>query len=206
MVEQLRARGVSDERVLAAMEAVAREHFVPRSLREDAYRDSALPIESGQTISQPYIVAFMLQSLHLSADERVLEVGAGSGYAAAVLSHLVREVFAIERDARLVHQARRRMTDLGMTNVHIRHANGTLGFPEAAPFDAILVSASGPEVAEPLVSQLAPEGRLLMPVGASRREQELVRITRTGGRGLRRDALGRVRFVPLIGRAGWDAD
>ena len=201
--EQITARGVVDPAVLGAMRAVPREKFVPPSAVEVAYEDSPVPIEEGQTISQPYVVALMAEALRLTGRDRVLEIGAGSGYAAAVLSRIAAEVYAIERHAPLAELARRRMKDLGFGNVHVIHGDGTLGWPERAPYDGIVVAAGGPSVPEALRSQLAIGGRLVMPVGASQQVQELVRVTRTGPDDYRQEDLGTVRFVPLIGAQGW---
>lgn len=201
--EQIAARGVVDPAVLGAMRAVPREKFVPPSAVEVAYEDSPVPIEEGQTISQPYVVALMAEALRLTRRDRVLEIGAGSGYAAAVLSRIAADVYAIERHASLSELARRRMKDLGFGNVHVIHGDGTLGWPERAPSDGIVVAAGGPSVPEALRSQLAIGGRLVMPVGASQQVQELVRVTRTGPDDYRQEELGTVRFVPLIGAQGW---
>lgn len=203
MVEsQIRARGVRDERVLAAMRSVPREEFVPERLRTAAYEDGPLPIGFGQTISQPYIVASMTASLRLRPDDRVLEVGAGSGYAAAVLGQIAHEVFALERIPELAEQAAERIEKLGYSNVHVQVGDGTHGWPDHAPFDAIIVAAAGPEVPDILISQLADDGRLVMPVGSDRFDQRLVRLTRHGDR-VERDELEFVRFVPLIGEHAW---
>lgn len=203
MVErQIAGRGVRSRDVLDAMLTVPREVFVPGHLAEFAYEDSALPIEEEQTISQPYIVALMAEALEVGPGDRVLEVGAGSGYAAAVLSRIVGEVFAIERHQALAERARERMQRLGYTNVHIVHGDGTLGWPEHAPYDAIAVAAGGPDVPPALQSQLAPGGRLVIPIGTDPRLQELVRVRRTPD-GFRRESLGAVRFVPLVGAQGW---
>jgi protein-L-isoaspartate(D-aspartate) O-methyltransferase len=202
MVErQLRRRGIHDEHVLDAFRAVPREAFVGETVEEFAYADTPLPIEEGQTISQPYIVALMVQALDLRPTDRVLEVGAGSGYAAAILASRAAEVYAIERNARLAEAARDRLHRLGFHNVEVRAGDGTLGWPEAGPFDAILVSAGGPDVPRALLDQLAPGGRLVIPVGGPR-EQRLVRITRVGDEWHSED-LGPVVFVPLIGEGGW---
>jgi protein-L-isoaspartate(D-aspartate) O-methyltransferase len=201
--EQIAARGIVDPAVLDAMRAVPREKFVPSSAAEDAYQDSPVPIEEGQTISQPYVVALMAEALRLTGRDRVLEIGAGSGYAAAVLSRIAGEVYAIERHASLAELARRRGEDLGFDNVHVIHGDGTLGWPERAPYDGIVVAAGGPSVPEALRSQLAIGGRLVMPVGASQQVQELVRVTRIGPDDYRQEGLGEVRFVPLIGAQGW---
>ena len=164
---QIAGRGVRDPRVLAALVAVPRERFVADELAEFAYEDAPLPIEEGQTISQPYIVALMVAALELRGDERVLEIGTGSGYAAAVLAHLAREVYTVERHEALAEIARRRLAELGCANVHVRHGDGTLGWPEHAPYDAIVVAAGGPDVPATLREQLAIGGRLVMPVGAT---------------------------------------
>ncbi|MFP5288316.1 MAG: protein-L-isoaspartate(D-aspartate) O-methyltransferase, partial [Thermoanaerobaculia bacterium] len=200
---QIAGRGIRDRRVLDALLAVPREVFVPERLHEFAYDDTALPIEEEQTISQPYIVALMAEALEIGPDDRVLEVGAGSGYAAAVLSRIAREVYAIERHRALAELARERMQRLGYTNVHIVHGDGTLGWPEHAPYDAIAVAAGGPDVPPALRSQLAPGGRLVIPIGTDPRLQELVRVRRAGADEFRRESLGAVRFVPLVGAQGW---
>ena len=200
---QIASRGVRDRRVLHALLTVPREVFVPERLHEFAYEDTALPIEEEQTISQPYIVALMAEALEAGPDDRVLEVGAGSGYAAAVLSRIAREVYAIERHGVLAELARERMQRLGYTNVHIVYGDGTLGWPEHAPYDAIAVAAGGPDVPPALQSQLAPGGRLVIPIGTDPRLQELVRVRRTGPEKFQRESLGAVRFVPLVGAQGW---
>jgi len=205
MVEkQIAERGVKNKAVLDAMRAVPREMFVPEAAVEFAYEDGPLDIEAGQTISQPYVVALMAAALELSPRDRVLEIGAGSGYAAAVLSRVAAEVYAVERHAVLVDLARRRMKDLGYDNVHIFQGDGTLGCPEHAPYDAIVVSAGGPSVPDALRAQLVIGGRLVIPVGATPPEQELVRVTRTGEHEYGQEDLGGVRFVPLIGVQGWE--
>jgi protein-L-isoaspartate(D-aspartate) O-methyltransferase len=204
MVEkQIAERGVEHQAVLDAMRAVPREKFVPEAAVDFAYEDRPLGIEAGQTISQPYVVALMAAALELSPRDRVLEIGAGSGYAAAVLSRVAAEVYAIERHAVLVELARRRMKDLGYDNVHIFHGDGTLGCPEHAPYDAIVVSAGGPSVPDALRAQLVIGGRLVIPVGTTSPEQELLRVTRTGETEYEQEDLGSVRFVPLIGVHGW---
>ncbi len=203
MVEHhIRARGVRDLRVLAAMEAVPREAFLPPELAELAYEDRPLPIEAGQTISQPYIVALMTEALRIQPGEDVLEIGTGSGYAAAVLAGVARRVYTVERHAELADLARERLARLGYHNVLVHCGDGTLGWPEHAPFAAIVAAASGPEVPAALIEQLALGGRLVMPVGSSR-AQELVRVTRVGPTELRHEDLGAVQFVPLIGEQGW---
>src|SRR4051794_39112870 len=175
MIEtQLRSRGIRDERVLDAMRAVPREAFIAGELAEFAYEDAPLPIEAGQTISQPYIVAAMIVALELSPAARVLEVGTGSGYAAAVLSRLAAGVYTIERHQELAEAATRRLRALGFENVHVRHGDGTLGWPEHAPYDAITVAAGGPDVPQALLEQLAIGGRIVIPIGPPR-VQQLVR-------------------------------
>ena len=201
MVErQLAGRGIRNDRVLEAMNSVPRELFVPPEVVEFAYRDTALPIEADQTISQPYIVALMAEELELQPDERVLEVGGGSGYAAAVLSHLAARVFTIERHEILAESARKQIRELGLDSVEVIHGDGTLGLERAAPFDAILVSAGGEKVPPALFEQLAPGGRLLMPVGRAGDVQELVLHRKKPDGTITREALGQVRFVPLIGK------
>ena len=204
MVEhQIAARGVRDPRVLETMRTVPREAFVPERLAEFAYEDTPLPIEEEQTISQPYVVAAMAEALELGPDDRVLEVGAGSGYAAAVLGRIAREVWAIERHQALGDLAQRRMEKLGYTNVHIHHGDGSLGWPEHAPYQAIVVAAGGPEVPPALIDQLAPGGRLVIPIGRDPRLQQLVRVRKLEDGRIERDDLGAVRFVPLVGAQGW---
>jgi protein-L-isoaspartate(D-aspartate) O-methyltransferase len=203
MVEwQIRDRGVHDPRVIAALMTVPREAFLPPALAELAYDDRPLPIEAGQTISQPYIVALMTAALELEPDDRVLEVGTGSGYAAAVLGEIAKDVFTIERHRVLADSARDRLATLGYGNVHVSCGDGTLGWSEHAPFNAIVVAAGGPTIPRALVDQLAIGGRLVVPVGAGP-AQELLRITRVGEAEYRREELGAVQFVPLIGAQGW---
>ena len=194
---QIRARGVADPAVLRAMRSVRREGYVPSYLGEFAYEDSPLPIEEEQTISQPYIVGFMVEAMQLRGGERVLEIGTGSGYAAAVLAEIAGEVFTIERHERLATTARERLRRDAYTNVHVRHGDGTLGWPEAAPFDAIVVTAAAPVIPAPLVDQLKPGGRLVIPVGGQWAVQELLVIEKKadGTTGTRRTIP--VRFVPL---------
>ncbi|MDH3663877.1 MAG: protein-L-isoaspartate(D-aspartate) O-methyltransferase [Alphaproteobacteria bacterium] len=206
VAQQILARGVRDKHVLAAMGKVRREAFVPPAMRHLAYADSPLPIACGQTISQPYIVAFMIEALALSGGEKVLEIGAGSGYAAAVLAEIASEVYAIERIGELADEAASHLLSEDYKNVHIRHADGTKGWVGAAPFDAILVSAGAPDVPEALARQLAIGGRMVVPVGNDPRAQELIRITRTGTDTFDREDLADVRFVPLIGEKGWEAE
>jgi len=201
---QVAARGVKDPRVLEAIQRVPRESFVPAELRERAYADSPLPIGSGQTISQPYIVALMIEALELEGGERVLEIGAGSGYAAAVLAEIAGEVYAIERIGQLAEKAAINLQDAGYRQVRVKHADGTLGWAEASPFDAILVSAGSPSVPPELKAQLKVGGRLVIPVGATAYAQELIRIRRKSKTKFEQEDLADVRFVPLIGKAGWE--
>ena len=199
MVEhQLRGRGIHGARVLGAMMEVPRHLFVSAEQVDLAYEDCALPIGEGQTISQPYVVAWMLEALALRADERALEVGAGSGYAAAILSRLARAVFAIERDPALVDAARRRLAAIGAANVELAAGDGSRGWPERAPFDAILVSAAAPRVPPALLEQLAAGGRLVGPVRSPQGDQSLLRIERRADGGLDTRDLGAVQFVPLV--------
>jgi len=203
---QIHARGVRDIRVLEAMRRVHREAFVPANVREYAYADMPLPIAEGQTISQPYIVAYMIEALALQGGEKVLEIGAGCGYAAAVLAEIAGEVYTIERIAQLAEKAASHLIDEGYENVHVLHADGTRGWDEHAPFDAILVSAGAPVIPETLKSQLATGGRMVVPVGSDARAQELIRITRTEAGQFDREDLADVRFVPLIGEEGWETE
>jgi protein-L-isoaspartate(D-aspartate) O-methyltransferase len=207
MVEcQIAGRGIRSERVLDAMGKVRREGFVPSYLGEFAYDDTALPIEEEQTISQPYIVAYMIEALNLDGAERVLEIGTGSGYAAAVLGEIAREVFTIERHPGLAKGAETRLAEEGYKNVHVRCGDGTLGWPEQAPFEAIVVAAGGPTVPEMLREQLEIGGRLVIPVGETVGRQSLIKIIRVSESEYRTEDLGGVRFVPLIGEEGWHAD
>ncbi len=202
----LRNRGITDAAVLRAMREVPREQFVDEEMREFAYRDSPLPIGSGQTISQPYIVALMTEALELSSRERVLEIGTGSGYAAAVLSKIAKEVYTVERLGDLAKSAQARLERLGYRNVHVLHADGTLGWEEQAPFDAIVVTAGGPQVPPALLEQLRIGGRLVIPVGQENCEQRLMRIVRLGNGRFAQEDLGGVLFVPLIGQEGWQEE
>ncbi len=200
---QIAGRGIADRRVLAAMEKVPREAFLAEAMQEFAYEDTPLPIEEGQTISQPYIVARMAEAADVGPGDRVLEIGAGSGYAAAVLGELAGRVFTIERHPALADLARARLRQLGYDNVEVRTGDGTLGWPEQAPFDAIIATASGPRVPEAWRAQLAVEGRLVMPVGETPTHQRLIRLTRTGPETWHEEEIEEVRFVPLIGEQGW---
>lgn len=200
---QIAARGMTDPAVLAAMCTVPREAFVmPRDV-PCAYDDRPLPIGEGQTISQPYIVALMAEALQLSTTDRVLEIGTGSGYAAALLSCLAAQVYTVERLAVLYRLARRRLRTLGYANVLVHLGNGTLGWPEHAPYDDIVVMAGGPAVPPALQDQLAVGGRLVLPMGARPTRQTLVRVRRTSDTTYAQEDLGAVCFVPLIGTQGW---
>ncbi|HUE80213.1 MAG TPA: protein-L-isoaspartate(D-aspartate) O-methyltransferase [Sphingomicrobium sp.] len=204
MVErQLAARGIRNPHVLEAFRQVPREEFVAADHRRQAYGDHPLPIEAGQTISQPYIVALMIEAAGIGPGDRVLEVGAGSGYAAAVMSRIAAQVIAIERHPELVAVASARMERLGYANVSIVAGDGTRGWPGGAPYDAILAAASGSHVPQPLVDQLADGGRLVMPLGRQTWVQKLVKLTRLPDGKVERENLGEVRFVPLIGEEGW---
>lgn len=203
VARQIAARGIADPRLLAAMRKVPREAFVPDHLRARAFDDSPLPIGAGQTISQPYIVALMIEAARLEPGDRVLDIGAGSGYATSVMAELADRVFAVERHAVLAERAAARIERLGYANVSIVVGDGTEGLLNEAPFDAILVAATGPEVPEVLLEQLAEGGRLVMPVGAAHGLQSLIRMTRLGPERFERADLGGVRFVPLIGAHGF---
>jgi protein-L-isoaspartate(D-aspartate) O-methyltransferase len=198
---QIVRRGIKDPRVIAAMKKVPRHLFVSESLRSQAYEDHPLPIEEKQTISQPYIVALMTEALQLKGHEKVLEIGTGSGYQTAILAELADKVFTIERIPLLAEKARKRLEELGCKNIVYRIGDGTLGWPEEAPFDGILVSAAAPSIPQPLIDQLAMGGRLIIPVG-DRLSQELVLVERVP-EGIRKSFLGGVRFVDLIGKWGW---
>jgi protein-L-isoaspartate(D-aspartate) O-methyltransferase len=203
MVEQqIAARGVRDRRVLAAMGEVPRERFIERALGERAYEDVPLGIGGGQTISQPYVVALMCEALGLVGTEKVLEVGTGSGYGAAVLGKLARDVYTIERREELATAAAGRLAALGFDNVHVEQGDGTLGLPEQAPFEAIVVTAAGPRVPAPLLAQLTVGGCLVIPVGDPER-QRLLRIDHLGPDRFGQHDLGPVSFVPLVGEEGW---
>jgi protein-L-isoaspartate(D-aspartate) O-methyltransferase len=203
---QIEARGVRDPLVLDAMRKVPREVFVPKELKNEAYEDSPLPIGSGQTISQPYIVAFMVEALALRGGEKVLEIGAGSGYAAAILAEIAREVFTIERIGQLAERAASNLEAAGCDNVRVRHADGTEGWADEAPFDAILVSAGAPNVPNSLMQQLRIGGHMVVPVGDNPRAQELIRISRIDKDEFEREDIADVRFVPLIGKEGWESE
>jgi protein-L-isoaspartate(D-aspartate) O-methyltransferase len=207
MVEiQIARRGVRDARVLEAIRQIPREEFVDPGFEEYAYDDGPLPIGANQTISQPYMVALMIEAAGLKPGDRVLEVGAGSGYAAAVMSRIAARVHAIERHAQLVDTAKRRLERLGHKNVELRVGDGTRGWPEAAPFEAILVAAGAPEVPTTLKEELAIGGRLIIPVGLQQFHQSLRKVTRLSETQYEEEDLGAVAFVPLIGEQGWAED
>ncbi|HEU5410990.1 MAG TPA: protein-L-isoaspartate(D-aspartate) O-methyltransferase [Candidatus Acidoferrales bacterium] len=199
--EQIRKRGVKSGVLLEAMMRVPRHLFVPEELASRAYEDRALGIGEQQTISQPYMVASMTEYLELRGDEGVLEVGTGSGYQAAILAELAREVITVEQNVALAESARARLDSLGYRNVRVEIGDGTFGWPEAAPFDGILVAAAAPAIPQPLVTQLADGGRLIIPVGASDK-QMLMRVRKRGGE-ITQEKLFPCQFVPLLGRYGW---
>lgn len=202
VAEQLVPRGISDPRVLAVMGEVPRHLFVEEALARQAYLDNPLPIGEGQTISQPYMVALMTELLQVAPGMKVLEIGTGSGYQAAVLARLGADVYTVERIPKLCEAARDRLRGMGLFNVHVKLDDGTLGWPSIAPFDRIMVTAGGPEVPQPLVDQLAEGGRLVIPVGATRRTQCLVLVEKNGGVAQRTEVCG-VQFVDLVGAHGW---
>jgi len=203
VASQVARRGVTDKRVLDAMREVPREAFVGAGMEEFAYEDSPLPITAGQTISQPYIVALMIEAAQIKPGDCVLDVGTGSGYAAAVLSRLAGRVYSIERHRELADSAQRTLEKLKYANIEVRHGDGTLGWADAAPFDAILVAAGGPEVPEALRRQLKIGGRLIIPIGELGGTQELVKVVRDSNDRFHEEDLGAVTFVPLIGAEGW---
>lgn len=204
LVETLQSKGIRDLAVLRAFEMTPRHQFVPSGTRHRAYEDAPLPIGSGQTISQPWVHARYLELLHLRGDERVLEIGTGSGYQTVLLAHLVAQVFSIERIAAVMQQARENIQRAGAKNVSLLVGDGTIGWREYAPYDAILVGAGSPSIPQPLLDQLADGGRLLIPIG-DREEQRLVVAERKGGQITMRDEAP-MRFVPLIGHHGWDTE
>lgn len=199
--EQLIPRGITDPAVINAMRTVPRHRFVKPGQEAMAYTDQPLPIGENQTISQPYIVSLMTQSLELQPDEKILEIGTGSGYQAAVLAEIGSEIFTVEKFETLLERAEAILEDLGYDNIITKLHNGTQGWPEQAPFDAILVTAGAPRVPDPLLDQLKEGGRMLIPMG-DQTFQELIRITRIDGK-IRREKLGGCRFVPLRGEYGW---
>ena len=199
--QQLVPRGISDERVLQVMREVPRHRFVPPDSQNAAYHDNPLPIGCNQTISQPYIVAYMTEMLQLKPEDRVLEIGTGSGYQAAVLSRLAKQVYTIERIEELARRAQQTLKDLGYENIQFRIGDGSCGWPEAGPYDAIIVTAAAPEIPPPLIDQLAPGASLVAPVGSTG-HQDLVRLVKRGGR-THSEHLTPVAFVPLVGEHGW---
>jgi protein-L-isoaspartate(D-aspartate) O-methyltransferase len=204
--QQLLGRGIQDPLVIAAMRQVPREAFVDEGHRRYAYDDGPLPILEGQTISQPYVVALMIELLRLSPTDKVLEIGTGSGYAAAILSRIAAEVFTVERVSSLVEYAQKNIDSLGYENVRVKHGDGTLGWPEFAPYDAIIVAAGGPSVPSALKEQLSIGGRLIIPVGGEQRAQRLVEVIKVDKGKTKEKKLSYVRFVPLIGNQGWEKE
>jgi protein-L-isoaspartate(D-aspartate) O-methyltransferase len=202
--EQLISRGVKDPRVIAAMKKIPRHLFVEEALQNQAYTDHPLPIGEKQTISQPYIVALMTEALELKGTEKILEIGAGSGYQTAVLAELAQKVFSIERIRSLAIKARKLLFELGYFNVEIKIFDGTYGWVEESPFDAIIVTAGGPDIPQPLLDQLAMGGRLVIPVGDAY-VQDLIRLRKKED-GIHKEDLGGCRFVKLIGKYGWEND
>lgn len=206
VTRQIEGRGITNPSLLAAMREVPREAFVAEKYADYAYDDGPLPILEGQTISQPYVVALMIEALNLQPGGRALEIGTGSGYAAAILSRIAAEVYTVERVEALVQFARRNIAALGYKNIEVRSGDGTLGWPEHAPYDGIVVSAGGPRVPQALKEQLAIGGHLVIPIGKEQRAQQLVKVTRTEQAGYHESTLGHVRFVPLIGEQGWEKE
>jgi protein-L-isoaspartate(D-aspartate) O-methyltransferase len=198
---QLRSRGIMDEKILSAMERVERHRFVDKNMRDRAYDDCALPIGENQTISQPYMVALMTELLELEGDEKVLEIGTGSGYQAAILSLFASEVFSIERIETLAIKAKDLFQELGYSNIHVLVKDGTLGLPEHAPFDGIIVTAASPDIPDTYIKQLKINGRLVIPVG-NRYSQTLHKVTKTP-KGIKTSISTACVFVPLIGKHGW---
>lgn len=202
--DQIVPRRISDERVLSAMRTVPRHRFVPPDLRHLAYTDAPLPIGHRQTISQPYIVALMTSLLELKEDDKVFEVGTGSGYQAAILAHIANQVFTIERIGEIADKTRELFQELGLKNIHVVDGDGSLGLEEEAPFDAIIVTAAAPKVPEPLKEQLADGGRMVLPVGG--RKGQILELWKRKGRKLEKDRLAPVAFVPLVGDQGWESE
>ena len=206
IARQIAGRGIRDGRVLAAMGAVPREAFVSEDYANYAYDDGPLPILEGQTISQPYVVALMIQELRIEAEDRVLEIGTGSGYAAAVISRIADQVYTVERLESLALYAQEKLESLSYDNVHVLHGDGTLGWAEHAPYEAIIVAAGGPEVPPALKEQLAVGGRMIIPVGPEQRAQRLIKVTRKSDDAYEERTMSHVRFVPLIGEQGWEKE
>lgn len=203
MIKNLRGHyKIRDERVLDAMSNVPRHFFVPDALKSQAYKDNALPIEHKQTISQPFIVARMTELLEVTPEDKVLEIGAGSGYQTAILANLARKIYAIERVPNLTRKAQERLNKLNIRNVNLRCADGTNGWELHAPFDGILVAAGSPSMPEPLLHQLKAGGKLVIPIGQDQKSQKLIRVTRTTN-GFHTEDFGACAFVPLIGEHGW---
>lgn len=203
MIENLRGHyKIRDERVLEAMREIPRHFFVPDALKSQAYKDNALPIAANQTISQPFIVARMTELLELTPQSKILEIGAGSGYQTAILAHLARMIYAIERVPQLAAQANERLEKLGIKNVNLQCADGTNGWQTHAPYDGILVAAGSPKMPEPLLKQLKIGGRLVIPIGQEQKSQNLIRVTRTPNN-FQTEDFGKCAFVPLIGEHGW---
>jgi len=203
---QIASRQIHDVKILEAMRSVPRHLFVSEDLQDMAYSDRALGIDEGQTISQPFIVALMLAMADLKSHHRVLEIGTGSGYSAAVLSRIVERVYSVERHEALAREAVSRFRDLHYTNINVKMGDGSIGWVEHAPYDAILVTASGPKIPAELKNQLAVKARLVMPVGAIGREQKLIMVTRVSEDGFESQVGDGVTFVPLIGKSGWTAE
>jgi protein-L-isoaspartate(D-aspartate) O-methyltransferase len=204
VAEQLEERGITETAVLQAMRTVPREQFVPDTYQDRAYADGPLPIGDRQTISQPYVVALMIQLLELKPGYNVLEIGTGSGYAAAVLSQLAAQVITIERHENLAASARERLAALGYDNVIVMEGDGTLGCEDFAPYDGIVVAAGGPHIPISLKEQLKIGGKLVMPIGSDKRKQTLYQVTRRDAYQFFEKRQGKVSFVPLIGQAGWE--
>lgn len=204
LIMHLRRAGITDTKVLAAIERIPREAFVPEPFHDQAYEDRALPIGEGQTVSQPQIVALMTQALELRPGQKVLEIGTGSGYQAAVLSRLTRRVFSIERHKPLLIEAERKFLSLRFHNIHCRYGDGMQGWPEQAPFERIIVTAAAPELPATLLDQLAVGGIMVLPLGPERGDQDLYRLRKTAD-GIERELLAPVRFVPLLPGLGEDA-
>ncbi len=204
MVEtQLVGRGIKDEKVIAAMLSVPRHFFVDEALALQAYSDSPLPIGDGQTISQPYIVAYMAEALKLKTGDRVLEIGSGSGYQTAILATLAAEIYAVERLASIYEKGRQNLARLNFKNIHLKLADGTIGWPEHGPFAAIVVAAGGPKIPKPLIEQLAPDGRLIIPVGTTPHNQKLTLLVKDQDGTITQQQLTDCRFVPLLGQHGF---